>query len=49
MIKTFELMSELGINTEYIRFRQHEQDEMAHYATDCWDLEIYGSYGWIEW
>jgi len=48
MIKTFELMSELGINTEYIRFRQHEQDEMAHYATDCWDLEIYGSYGWIE-
>ena len=21
---------------------------MAHYATDCWDAEIHGSYGWIE-
>ncbi len=21
---------------------------MAHYATDCWDLEMFGSYGWIE-
>ena len=21
---------------------------MAHYATDCWDAEIEGSYGWIE-
>jgi glycyl-tRNA synthetase len=48
MIKTFELMSELGIDTELIRFRQHEGDEMAHYATDCWDLEILGGYGWIE-
>ena len=48
MIKTFELMAELGINSELIRFRQHEGDEMAHYATDCWDLEIFGGYGWIE-
>ena len=48
MIKTFELMIELGINSDLIRFRQHETDEMAHYATDCWDLEIFGSYGWIE-
>ena len=21
---------------------------MAHYATDCWDAEIHGSYGWVE-
>ena len=48
MIKTFELMTELGISPELMRFRQHEADEMAHYATDCWDLEIYGGYGWIE-
>ncbi len=48
MIKTYELMSELGINTELMRFRQHELDEMAHYASDCWDLEIFGCYGWIE-
>ncbi|KAJ3201585.1 Glycine--tRNA ligase 1, mitochondrial [Entophlyctis luteolus] len=23
-------------------------NEMAHYATDCWDAEIESSYGWIE-
>jgi glycyl-tRNA synthetase len=23
-------------------------NEMAHYATDCWDFEIQSSYGWIE-
>ena len=21
---------------------------MAHYASDCWDAEIYTSYGWVE-
>ena len=21
---------------------------MAHYASDCWDCEIFGEYGWIE-
>jgi len=31
-----------------LRFRQHLRDEMAHYATDCWDAEIQNSYGWIE-
>ena len=23
-------------------------NEMAHYATDCWDAEIQNSYGWTE-
>ena len=23
-------------------------NEMAHYASDCWDAEIHSSYGWIE-
>ena len=27
---------------------QHLKTEMAHYAADCWDLEIKSSYGWIE-
>lgn len=31
-----------------MRFRQHLRTEMAHYAADCWDLEINLSYGWIE-
>ncbi len=48
MLETYELMIKLGIDSQRIRFRQHEQDEMAHYASDCWDCEIHGSYGWIE-
>merc|ERR1712133_14025 len=24
------------------------ENEMAHYASDCWDAEILTSYGWIE-
>ncbi|KAJ1855419.1 Glycine--tRNA ligase 1, mitochondrial [Coemansia sp. RSA 486] len=41
------LMS-IGIKHELLRFRQHLQNEMAHYACDCWDAEIKNSYGWIE-
>ena len=48
MVDTLELLIQLGIDSNRIRFRQHEQDEMAHYASDCWDCEIHGSYGWIE-
>ncbi|KAI3875818.1 hypothetical protein MKX03_023741 [Papaver bracteatum] len=35
----------LGINKECLRFRQHLENEMAHYAADCWDAEIECSYG----
>ena len=38
----------MGIDPKRVRFRQHEADEMAHYAMDCWDAEINGSYGWVE-
>jgi glycyl-tRNA synthetase len=31
-----------------MRLRQHLKTEMAHYAADCWDMEIHMSYGWIE-
>ncbi len=48
MCQTWEFLRKLGIDVDRMRFRQHESDEMAHYATDCWDLEIHGSYGWIE-
>jgi len=24
------------------------KNEMAHYAADCWDAELFTSYGWIE-
>ena len=46
--KTYDFLTKVGIDTSRIRFRQHETNEMAHYATDCWDAEIHGSYGWIE-
>jgi len=48
MMDTHELLTTLGIDSARIRFRQHEKNEMAHYASDCWDCEIHGSYGWIE-
>ncbi|GJQ12181.1 hypothetical protein GpartN1_g3972.t1 [Galdieria partita] len=38
----------VGLDQQKIRFRQHLQHEMAHYAKDCWDLEVESSYGWIE-
>ncbi|KAH7890241.1 hypothetical protein F5I97DRAFT_1798531 [Phlebopus sp. FC_14] len=38
----------IGIDPKRLRFRQHMANEMAHYATDCWDAEIESSYGWIE-
>lgn len=36
------------MDPQRLRFRQHLKTEMAHYASDCWDLEIKSSYGWIE-
>lgn len=48
MAKTYDFLMNVGIDPQRMRFRQHESDEMAHYATDCWDVEIEGSYGWVE-
>ncbi len=46
---THEFMVRIGIDAEKIRFRQHQQDEQAHYAADCWDAEFYSSrFGWVE-
>ncbi len=45
---TMDFLLKVGIKPDGLRFRQHESDEMAHYAQDCWDAEILGSYGWIE-
>ena len=46
--RTYEFLISVGIDPSRVRFRQHESNEMAHYATDCWDAEIHGSYGWVE-
>ena len=43
------LVEGLGIPRERLKFRQHRRDEMAHYATDCWDAEFFSErYGWME-
>ncbi|KAM4028610.1 LOW QUALITY PROTEIN: glycine--tRNA ligase [Anomaloglossus baeobatrachus] len=41
-------LTKVGISPEKLRFRQHMENEMAHYACDCWDAESKTSYGWIE-
>ncbi len=48
MGKTYDFLISVGIDASRLRFRQHAIDEMAHYASDCWDVEIEGSYGWVE-
>ena len=45
---TFEFLTKVGIESSKIRFRQHEGNEMAHYAADCWDCELNGEHGWVE-
>ena len=46
--RIFLFLQAIGINTDRMRFRQHMSNEMAHYASDCWDAEIQTSYGWVE-
>ncbi len=45
---TKQLLTRIGVDPARLRFRQHEVDEMAHYAADCWDAEALLSYGWTE-
>ncbi|KAL9181471.1 hypothetical protein ACHAXT_010276 [Thalassiosira profunda] len=48
MARTQLFMEKIGMDPARLRFRQHLTTEMAHYACDCWDLEIQSSYGWVE-
>ena len=44
-----KFLREIGIPDDVIRFRQHLPTEMAHYAIDCWDVEVETErYGWVE-
>ncbi|CCI44539.1 unnamed protein product [Albugo candida] len=38
----------VGLDMERVRFRQHLDTEMSHYASDCWDLEVHLVSGWVE-
>ena len=37
-----------GIRRENLRLRQHGEEELAHYATDCYDIEYNFPWGWSE-
>jgi len=46
---TQKFLISTGIDAQKIRFRQHASTEMAHYARECWDAEIFTQrFGWIE-
>lgn len=46
--RTHLFCERIGLDPARVRFRQHLQHEMAHYAEDCWDCEVHCSHGWIE-
>ena len=44
----FDWYLNLGINKETLRKRPHSQDELAHYAKACTDIEYNFPFGWSE-
>ena len=48
LARTQQFLTACGARPQWLRFRQHLANEMAHYASDCWDAELLTSYGWVE-
>jgi glycyl-tRNA synthetase len=49
MYLTQEFLFTAGVDQKKFRFRKHAANELAHYATECWDAELYSErFGWIE-
>ncbi len=47
--KRFNFYTEsLGINKDKLRFHQHGEGELAHYAKEAWDIEYEFPFGWSE-
>jgi glycyl-tRNA synthetase len=44
----FDWYVKLGIRKENLRLRQHDKEELAHYAKDCYDIEYLFPMGWSE-
>jgi len=44
----FQWYFDYGITPERLRLRPHDQDELAHYARACSDIEYYFPMGWSE-
>jgi len=49
MYLTQDFLLSAGIDPKKFRFRKHGPTELAHYATECWDVELFSKrFGWIE-
>ncbi|MEA2031588.1 MAG: glycine--tRNA ligase [candidate division Zixibacteria bacterium] len=44
----WEFYLELGINEEKLRWHEHKEDELAHYAKAAYDIEYLYPFGWQE-
>jgi len=46
---TQEFLLTAGVDPKKFRFRKHAANELAHYAAECWDAELYSErFGWVE-
>jgi glycyl-tRNA synthetase len=49
MVLVNRLLTQAGLDPKRLRFRQHLDDEKAHYARDTWDAEFHSErFGWVE-
>lgn len=48
LAKIYIFAIKIGLKDGKIRFRQHLSNEMAHYASECWDLETFVNGSWLE-
>jgi glycyl-tRNA synthetase len=49
MYLTQDFLLSAGVDIKKFRFRKHAPNELAHYAVECWDAELFSErFGWIE-
>jgi len=49
MYLTQDFLLSAGADPKKFRFRKHGDDELAHYAAECWDAELLSErFGWVE-
>ncbi|OYT28863.1 glycine--tRNA ligase [Thermoplasmatales archaeon ex4572_165] len=49
MYLTQTILIQGGVDPKKFRFRKHADDELAHYAEECWDAELFSErFGWVE-
>jgi glycyl-tRNA synthetase len=48
LAKYYQFFIDIGINPSNLRLREHLKDELAHYASACFDIEYKFPFGWKE-